>query len=162
MNGLQTNGTSTYAAPGYARTRRAYTIECAFEYFIALLVAEPFLTKLLLEIGLDDPTIAIIQSLISVAFLFQLAAVFVVQRIANVKRVAATTHLIAQLLFTSLYLVPFLPFETEHKKIIVIVCFLLGYFGNYLVTSVIFRWGNSYVDPNKRARFAATKEMISL
>ncbi len=162
MNDLTTNGTDAYAASGYARSRWAYTVECAFEYFIALLVAEPFLTKLLLEIGLDDPTIAIIQSLISVAFLFQLAAVFVVQRIANVKRVAATTHLIAQLLFTSLYLVPFLPFEAEHKKIIVIVCFLLGYFGNYLVTSVIFRWGNSYVDPNKRARFAATKEMISL
>ncbi|MBR0443180.1 MAG: MFS transporter [Clostridia bacterium] len=153
---------SPFAARGYKRSRGAYTAECAFEYFIALLVAEPFLTKLLLEIGLDDPTIAIIQSLISVAFLFQLAAVFVVQRITNVKRVAATVHLIAQLLFTSLYLVPFLPFEAEHKKVIVIACFLLGYFGNYLVTSVIFRWGNSYVDPNKRARFAATKEMISL
>lgn len=125
-------------------------------------MAEPFLTKLLLDIGLDDPTIAIIQSLISVAFLFQLAAVFVVQRITNVKRVAATVHLVAQLLFTSLYLVPFLPFEVAHKKVIVITCMLLGYFGNYLVTSVIFRWGNSYVDPAKRARFAGTKEMISL
>jgi hypothetical protein len=151
-----------FEARDYKRSRRAYTIECAFEYFVALLVAEPFLTKLLLDIGLDDPTIAIIQSLISVAFLFQLAAVFVVQRITNVKRVAATVHLVAQLLFTSLYLVPFLPFEVAHKKVIVIACMLLGYFGNYLVTSVIFRWGNSYVDPAKRARFAGTKEMISL
>lgn len=153
---------SPFEARDYKRSRRAYTIECAFEYFVTLLVAEPFLTKLLLEIGLDDPTIAIIQSLISVAFLFQLAAIFVVQRITNVKRVAATVHLIAQLLFTSLYLVPFLPFEMQHKKMVVIACFLLGYFGNYLVTSVIFRWGNSYVDPAKRARFAGTKEMISL
>ena len=158
----QHTAVSPFEARDYKRSRGAYTVECAFEYFVALLVAEPFLTKLLLNIGLDDPTIAIIQSLISVAFLFQLAAVFVVQRITNVKRVAATVHFVAQLLFTSLYLVPFLPFEVAHKRVIVITCMLLGYFGNYLVTSVIFRWGNSYVDPARRARFAGTKEMISL
>lgn len=151
-----------YKAPGYARSRWAYVAECAFEYFIALLVAEPFLTKLLTYIGLDDSTIFVIQSLISFAFLFQLCSIFVVQRITNVKKVAATVHGISQLLFMSLYLVPFMPFAKEYKAGVVIACFLGAYFGNYLVTSVIFRWGNSYVDPSKRARYAATKEMISL
>lgn len=151
-----------FKAPGYARSRWAYIAECAFEYFIALLVADPFLTKLLLYIGLDDATISNILSLISVAFLFQLCSIFVVQRITNVKKVAATVHGISQLLFMCLYLVPFMPFATEYKTAVVVICFLLAYFGNYLVTSVIFRWGNSYVDPGKRARYAATKEMISL
>jgi Na+/melibiose symporter-like transporter len=39
---------------------------------------------------------------------------------------------------------------------------MIAYFGNYLVVSVIFKWGNSFVDPRGRAGFAATKEMISL
>lgn len=151
-----------FHAPGYERSRWAYIAECAFEYFIALLVADPFLTKLLTYMGLDDATIGIIQSLISVAFLFQLCSIFVVQRITNVKKVAATVHGISQLLFMCLYLIPFLPFAAEYKTVVIIVCFLAAYFGNYLVTSVIFRWGNSYVDPERRARYAATKEMISL
>lgn len=165
MNDLKQAAVSAqdpYATRDSVRSRRAYTLECAFEYFITLLVAEPFLTKLLLYIGLDDATIGIVQSLISFAFLFQLASIFVVQRITNVKRVAATVHGIGQFLFMCLYLVPFMPFAAEYRTIIVFACFLLGYFGNYLVTSIIFRWGNSYVDPDKRARFAATKEMISL
>ena len=162
MNGLQTNGTNAYTAPGYARTRWAYTIECAFEYFIALLVANPFLTSLLTYLELDDATVGIIQSIISVAFLFQLASLLVVQRIANVKRVAATVHTVGQLFFLFLYLIPFLPLPEHYRATVVIGCLLVGYFGNYLVTSIIFRWGNSYVDPSHRARFAGTKEMISL
>ena len=159
MDSLQT---SSYNAPGYARTRWAYTLECAFEYFVALLVANPFLTKLLKYLELTDATIGIIQSIISVAFLFQLASLLVVQRITNVKRVAATIHTLGQFLFLCLYLIPFLPIPETYRPVVVIACLLLGYFGNYLVTSIIFRWGNSFVDPAHRARFAGTKEMISL
>ena len=151
-----------YAGPGYARSRFAYIGECTFEYFIALLVADPFLTKLLLYMGLDDATVSVIQSLIYVAFLFQLCSLFVVQRIANVKRVATLIHCIGQTMFLLLYFVPFLPFETKYKGVITVICFLVAYLGNYMVTSVIYRWGNSFVDPGKRARFAATKEMVSL
>ena len=151
-----------YSKPGYARTRNAYIGECAFEYFIALLVADPFLTKLLLYIGLDDATVSVIQSLISVAFLFQLCSLLVVQRISNVKRVATLIHCIGQAMFLFLYLVPFLPFETKYKGVITVACFLVAYLGNYMVTSVIFRWGNSFVDPGRRARFAATKEMVEI
>jgi hypothetical protein len=50
----------------------------------------------------------------------------------------------------------------QYRPVMVIGCLLLGNFGNYLVTSIIFRWGNSFVYPGHRARFAGTKEMISL
>jgi len=125
-------------------------------------VADPFLTKLLLYIGIDDAMVSVLQSLISVAFLFQLFALLVAQRIVNVKRVATVIHCVGQLLFLFLYFVPFLPLVTKYKSVIVVFCFLAAYFGNYLVTSVIFRWGNSFVDPSKRARYGATKEMVSL
>lgn len=155
-------GSDEYLSAGYARSRGAYVAQCTFEYFVALLVADPFLTKLLLYIGLDDATVSILQSLISVAFLFQLFAILVVQHITSVKRVATIVHCIGQFLFLFLYFVPFLPIAAKHRSVIIVVCFLGAYFGNYLVTSVIFRWGNFFVDPGKRASFGATKEMISL
>jgi MFS family permease len=146
----------------YKRSRSAYCLESAFEYFVALLVADAFLAKLLSELGLSDGTIGIIASFISFAFLFQLCAIFMVQRITNTKRTAILFHTVSQLLFMSLYLIPFLPFAQAYKQIIVIVCILFAYFGNYCVTSIIYKWGNSYVDPHKRASYSAGKEMISL
>ena len=69
---------SIFHTPAYKRSRRAYILECAFEYFIALMVADAFLATLLTEMGLSDAVIGVISSLISLAFLFQLFSIFVV------------------------------------------------------------------------------------
>lgn len=151
-----------YDSPAYRRSRRAYTAECAFEYFATLLVGDAFLAKLLSAIGLDDALIGIVASLISLAFLFQLVSVFVVQRIVNTKRFVAWFHTIGQLLFAFLYLIPFLPFALPYRKVLVFASVLLAYFGNYFVTAMVYKWGNSFVDPNERGRFSATKEILSL
>ena len=147
---------------GYRRSRWAYTLECAFEYFIALMVADAFLATLLIEMGLSDAVIGVISSLISLAFLFQLFSILVVQHIRNVKQVAIPIHCISQLFFLVLYLLPFMNIPQQLRTAVVVGCLLIAYFGNYLVTSVIFNWGNSYVNPVGRANFAATKEIISL
>jgi Na+/melibiose symporter-like transporter len=63
--------------------------------------------------------------------------------------------------FLVLYLLPFFNIPERLRTVIVVGCLLIAYFGNYLVTSLIFNWGNSYVDPNGRAGFAATKEIVS-
>ena len=154
--------TDIYQSQEYQRSRKAYCIECAFEYFVTLLVSGAFLATLLKEIGLSDAVIGIISSFISLAFLFQLFSVFVIQRVRNTKRFVVLFHMIGRLFFMSLYLVPFLPFAAEFKQVAIIVCILLAYFGNYFVTSVLYKWGNSFVDPHKRASYSATKEMISL
>ena len=91
----------------YKRSRRAYILECAFEYFVALMVADAFLATLLTKMGLDDAVIGVISSLISLAFLFQLCSIFVVQHIRNVKLVAIPIHCISQMCFFVLYLLPF-------------------------------------------------------
>lgn len=148
--------------PEKKRSRRAYCAECTFEYLVALLVSDAFLTKLLLELGFDDASVGIISSFVSLAFLFQLLSVFVAQKIRNVKKVSILFHSIGQLFFMALYLLPFLPCAAEHRRGLSVVCILLAYFGNYLVTSVIFRWGNSNVSPEKRASYTAVKECISL
>ena len=64
--------------------------------------------------------------------------------------------------FLVLYLLPFLNIPAQLRTPVVVGCLLIAYFGNYLVTSVVFNWGNSYVNPMTRANFAATKEIISL
>lgn len=153
-----------YDSPEYKRSRKAYLIECAFEYFVSLLVTDAFLAKLLKDIGMSDATIGIVSSLISLAFLFQFFAVFVVQRISNTKRFAIIFHCASQLFFMSLYFIPFLPTVegSSYKHVLVIAGLLVAYFGNYLVTSVIYKWGNSYVEPHHRGRYSAGKEMVSL
>ena len=159
---MSTSNCDVFAAKDYKRTRSAYAMECTFEYFVALLVSDAYLSSLLDYIGISDSTIGIISSLVSLAFLFQLFSIFAVKNIKNVKRASILFHFVSQLVFMSLFLVPFLPFAREFKTAIVIGCVLIAYFGNYLVTSMIFKWGMSYVDDKKRASYAATKEMIGL
>jgi predicted MFS family arabinose efflux permease len=151
-----------YDSPAYKRSRAAYKWECTFEYFVALLVSDAYLSNLLSYMGISDGTIGIISSLISFAFLFQLLAIFAVKHITNVKKSAIFFHFASQLLFMSLFLIPFLPIAKEYKTLVVFVCIIFAYLGNYLVTSIIFKWGMSFVDDKKRASFSATKEMISL
>ncbi len=151
-----------YSSRDYRRSRGAYTLECAFEYFVALLVSDAYLANLLRYMGISDPMIVIISSLISFAFLFQLLSLFAVKHIVNVKRASIIFHFASQLFFMSMFLIPFTPLATEYKTVAVIACVLIAYLGNYLVTSIIFKWGMSYVDPHRRASYGATKEMISL
>ena len=151
-----------FSSKDYKRSRGAYCIECAFEYFVALLVADAFLAKLLSDIGMSDAAIGIVSSLISLAFLFQLFSVFVVQKVTNTKVFCIVFHFVSQMFFMSLYFIPFLPIGGAVKKVLAVVGILFAYFGNYLVTSMIYRWGNSYVHPDKRGSYSAGKEMISL
>lgn len=151
-----------FQSRAYRSSRMAYIWQCAFEYFVTILVGDAFLAKLLHDIGMEDSTIGVISSLISLAFLFQLFSVFVVQRVRNTKRFVTVFSTASQLFFMCLYLVPFLPMRSEYRSAVVVACVMLAYFGNYFVTSMIYKWGNSFVAPTSRARFSSTKEMISL
>ena len=165
MQAQQTVDTAAkFNSPSYKRSRQAYVWECAFEYFVAILVSGSFLTTALKEgLGMNDSLIGIISSFISLSFLFQIFSVFLIRKVTNTKRFCILFHSIGQLLFTSIFLVPTLPFENPVlKQTIVIVCILLSYFGNYFVTTLLYRWANSFVDPGKRGSFSAGKQMVSL
>ena len=159
---MNTEIKDVYSSPEYKRSRKAYVAECTFEYFVSLLVTDAYLSTLLHHMGISDAMVGIISSLISFAFLFQLFAIVAVKRIVNIKRASIIFHFASQLFFMSLFFIPFLPFGKEYKTAIVFACVLLAYFGNYLVTSVIYKWGMSFVDTRKRASFGAGKEMVSL
>lgn len=146
----------------YRRSRNAYTLQCAFEYFVTILMTDAFLAKLLKHIGLSDAEIGIIASFVSFSFLFQLFSILLMQKIADVKRTVILCHTLSELLFLSVYLVPFLPVPDRARGAAAAAAMLGGYALQYLVSAVLFRWANGFVDPEKRGAFSAVKEMISL
>lgn len=153
---------NVFSSSNYRRSRRAYTLECAFEYFVAILVSDTVLPYLLSYIGMPDALTGITTSIISLSFLFQILAVAITQRVRNIKRFATLFHCLGQLFFMAIYLVPFLSVRVEHQHALVILCLIVAYFGNYLVTNIVYKWGNSFVEPHRRGSFCATKEIISL
>ena len=60
--------------------------QCAFEYFISLLVTDAFLAKLLAYIGISDSLIGIISSFISMAFVIQLMSIFLMRLKVSTKK----------------------------------------------------------------------------
>ena len=151
-----------YQSPDYERSRKAYMAQCAFEYFVSILVTDAFLAKLLAHMGISDSAIGIISSLVSFSFLFQLLAIYLMSQLKNTKKTVLIFDTLGQMFFLGIYLVPFLPVGVGAKTVIVIVCILFAYFCKYLIYSLCFKWANSYVAPEKRGDFSSVKEMISL
>jgi len=151
-----------FSSPAYRRSRSAYCMHCAFEYLIALLVSDAFLAKLLSNLGFSDMLIGVTSSIISAAFLFQLSALLLAQKIKNVKGFAITLSACSQILFVSLYLIPFLPVSASAKSVMVVAFLLAAYFCLYSMGPMLSKWGNSYVAPTNRGTYSAVKEMISL
>ena len=146
----------------YKRSRKAYAAQCTFEYFVSLLVADAFLAKLLSSMGIRDSLIGIISSFISLAFIFQLLSLFVTSFPINRKRTVISFNIVSQLMFCSLYVIPFLPLGKELKTVLVILGVLIAYAGQYVAAPILYQWANSYVAPVHRAEYSAVKEMISL
>lgn len=151
-----------YNSNEYKRSRLAYIGHCTFEYFVSLLVTDAYLANLLSNMGISDGVIGIISSLVTFAFLLKLGAIYVMQKISNIKKTSIIFHISHQVIFMLLYLIPFLNVSTELKSGLVMIAIIAAYCCNYVVMSIIFKWGNSYVDPKHRAEFSASKEMVSL
>lgn len=158
-----TSEQSVYDTKEYKRSGFAYKLECAFEYFVDILISDAYLSNLLKAINMPDAVIGVVSSIISLAFCFQLITMLFVQRVSNTKRFTSVIHLVGRLFIVTLYFMPFFDFIPDaYKQVVAVCCIILGYFCNYIVTSMIYKWGNSFVHPQKRATFGATKEMLSL
>ncbi|MDD6735860.1 MAG: MFS transporter [Clostridiales bacterium] len=151
-----------YESKDYKRSRTAYMCQCTFEYLISIVVSDAFLAKILSDIGMSDALTGIISSFISLAFLLQMVSLFTVSRIKNVKRTATFFNTFGAVLFMCLYLIPLMHTDGRYKTVLIIGAILAAYFSNYLVTSIIFKWGNSFVSPARRGTYSAAKEMVSL
>ena len=151
-----------FSTPEYRRSRAAYTAQCAFEYLVTLLVTDAFLATLLVNLGISDAMVGIISSLTSLAFVVQLLSLSLASKGLSAKRIAIFCTAVSQILYFSLYLLPFLPLG-EAAKTVLPTLFVVGGTGVYHISlNMCYRWGNSFVSPTGRGRFGATKEMISL
>lgn len=153
---------SVFDTKEYKISRGAYKAQCAFDYFIALLVSDAFLSKLLTYIGLSDSATGIISSVISVTFLFQLFSLGFAGRIKSVKKTVIVLDTLSQFFFLCLFLLPFLKVGFTAKTVLVFVIIVTAYLFLYLNNNIAYRWGNAFVDPQKRGTYSAAKEMISL
>ena len=151
-----------YNTPKYRRSRRAYVAQCTFEYFITVLVSDAFLAKLLSSIGISDSLIGIISSFLSLAFIFQLLSLFVTTFSVNKKKTVIAFNIVSQIMFCMLYLIPFLPLNKRGKTVLIMLGVLFAYVAQYIAAPILFQWANSYVDPFRRARYSAIKEIVSL
>ena len=151
-----------FNSPQYKRSRSVYMAQCTFEYMLALLVTDAFLAKLLSHLGLDDTTIGIISSFITLAFVIQIFSLFLYKLKMPSKTVTLIFYPLSRLLFSSLYLIPFIPLGTTTVKVVVMCFILLAYACKYIVLNVLYKWANTFVEPTKRASYSATKEIISI
>ncbi len=141
-----------------------YSTYCidALEYFGALLLSGAFLASLLTKIGVPDALVGITSSLASFGYIAQFFAMFLNKHAKSAKRVVATTHVISQLLFVTLYLVPFVQIPQGVKTALFMILYLCGSFIQFLIGPIRTNWTMSYVNPHERGSFSATKEIISL
>lgn len=151
-----------FASKEYKISRGAYKAQCAFDYFISLLVSDAFLSKLLTYIGFSDSATGIISSIISVAFIFQLFSLGFAGKVKSIKKTVITLDTLSQFFFLCLFVLPFVKIGFNAKVALVFVIIIIAYLFLYLNNNIAYRWGNAFVDPEKRGTYSAAKEMISL
>lgn len=142
------------------RGQLMYIFEAALEYLISILVAGSFLATLTSELGFSDSLTGILSSIISLGCLFQMLSLFL--RRKKVKRFVIFMSITNQLLFMLLYVIPIFTFSKEVKTVIFVITIVLAYLIYNCAHPKKIGWLMSLVDNNRRGRFTATKEIISL
>ena len=153
---------NVYNTPPYKRSRAAYNAEALLEYLISLTLIDSFLAVLGKSIGMSDALLGICGSLVSFAGLTQVFTVFFSHR-KPVKRRIFTVHLINNLMFAALYVLPFFSGVSQTVKTVLFVALLLsGRLLLNMVASTKYVLAMSSVERKKYGIFSTTKEMISL
>ncbi len=145
----------------YKTSRFLYILEAALEYFVSIAVGTVYLARITMHIGMSDALTGILSSFVSLGCGFQLIAIFLVNK-RPVKRWVTFGHILSQVLFALLYLVPVFSLTTLQKTVIFVGLLLAAQIIHNVINSPKINWFMSLVDDEKRGVFTATKEMVSL
>ena len=137
-----------------------YIIEAALEYLISLLVTGAFLATITKELGISDSLTAVLSAITALGCLFQLASVSF--RKNSVKRMVVILSVANQLLFGLLYLIPLFDISKTVKTVIFVCFVVFAYMVYNFAHPKKIAWLMSLVDDDKRGRFTANKEIVSL
>ena len=143
------------------RTRIAFVIQQSFEYFIGMFVSGTFLGYILESLGFNDAQQGIILTVATFTCGAQLFALVTTGHRA--KRIATIGHLLNQLCFVALYLLPIgQTIGAEAKAIIFVVLLFAGHILNNAVNPSMIAMYMDAVPDSSRGSYTAVKEMISL
>jgi predicted MFS family arabinose efflux permease len=145
----------------YKTSRGLYIIAALLEYLISLTITGAYLAKVTSTIGISDSLTGILTSFVSLGTCFQLLAVFIPKR-WKVKSYVLPLHLVNQLCFTFLYVIPFFNVSREIKSVLFVVFMLLGHGIANIISPGKVNWLQSFIAPNYRGVFTAKKEIVSL
>lgn len=138
-----------------------YIAEAALEYFISIMVTGVFLAKITTSVGISDTLTGVLSSFVSLGCGFQLFAIFLANK-RPVKPWVTVLHSVNQLAFALIYVIPFVEVSRSAKITLFIVFLLLGHIVNNVVNAPKIDMFMSLVDNDKRGRFTAKKEIVSL
>ena len=141
-------------------TRISYVIEAGFEYFISLFVTGTMLGYILDTIGFSDAMQGVISTVATFTCGAQLFALVLVGR--RRKRIVTLGHMINQLCFTCLYLLPIFNIPPLVKTVLLMVLLFSGHIINNAINPAKITWLMSSVPNDRRGTFTAIKEMVSL
>lgn len=141
-------------------TRIAFIIEAGFEYFIAIFVTGTLLGYILDTLGFSDAQQGIISTVATFTCGAQLFAFLLVGR--KKKKIVTIGHLINQLCFVMLYLLPIFDLTPAARTALLMLFLFAGHIINNAITPSRITWLMSAVKNEQRGVFTAIKEMISL
>ena len=145
----------------YKRTRLLYIIEAALEYFFFLMLTGAYIAKVGSAIGMSDGLVGVLSTASTLGCTFQLFALFLANK-KPVKHWVFVCHIINQLFFTAVWLIPFFNLPHQLKIVAFMVALMGGWIINHIINSPKISWFMSTVDDSKRGSFTAKKEMFSL
>lgn len=144
-----------------AKDRLCYILEETFNYLITILLTGSYLAKVTTTLGFSDGLTAILSTLNTLGCSMQLLSVAFFRK-GTYKRRITGMFMLNQLLFTLLYLVPFVEIPHGWRTALFVSFMLLGHLVLNGALTPRTNWYMSFVDNKKRGVFTARKEAFSL
>ncbi|MCQ2399409.1 MAG: MFS transporter [Clostridia bacterium] len=145
----------------YRISRVLYIIEAALEYFIALGISNTYLPTLCGSMGLDNKVVAIVDSFVALGGVFQLGAIFLTDK-TPVKPWVTVLHVISEIFFSCMWFVPLFKMSETARYILFFALIISAYVMHDIIQSPKISWFMSLVQEDRRGRFTAIKEIVSL
>ena len=144
------------------RTQWASIWEAAFEYFISITMSGAFFTLLVKQMGVSDALTGILSSISVLACGVQMFATSILRNRRSIRKSVLVLQTMQQLLYSFLYLLPFVPIPGIIKVGVFAGVYLAATLLTNLIAPAKINWFLHFVKPGNRGIFTAHKEMVSL
>ena len=142
------------------KNNRLYIVQAAVEYHISLLMTGSFFAALTTGLGMSDALTGVLSSVISLGCVFQLLSLLLRPR--RSRAFVTVLSVFNQLLFASLYAIPFLPGSDRLRIALFVAVILLAYLIYHIAHPQKVGWMMCWVEDSTRGIFTANMQIFSL